>query len=163
MWRKAVRERKIHRAKAALAKHLYVLSGVFQERLISEHSSAYDMCETQMARLEEGTTYTLEQFTMEQSMQRAHVEAVLSEYADQTLRTVTSACTNALELLQVSSPPRLRRLFPAGAYQRKPRSSPAPASVHGKNHRHEFPRPSLLSAMVHTASRSCHRPVDARP
>eukprot|EP00873_Tetraselmis_striata_P045243 jgi/Tetstr1/465507/TSEL_010176.t1 len=99
VWRKAVREMKIHRAKAALAKHLYMLSPVFQERLGLEHSSAYDMCETRLHRMEKGVTYALGDFMTQQSMQRAQVEHRLVEYSDNTLQTVTGACSHALELL----------------------------------------------------------------
>ena len=99
-----MRNMKIQRAKTALTKHLYSLSFVFSERLVSEHSAAFDMCETRLHSLEKGTTYTLMSFVGRQDMQRMHVEQILAEYSERTLSTVMAACNHALELLQVRMP-----------------------------------------------------------
>eukprot|EP00854_Cymbomonas_tetramitiformis_P003966 gene3966-4937_t len=114
LWRKAVRRGKIGRVQKLLKKNLFLLNDVFQTSLLCTRS----LC-----------------FNLSQDDQRAMVKQELQTFSEETVETVSTACTRALELLEE----RLNGFYtkenegdPTATMMHSPRSSSITASVPGK-------------------------------
>ncbi|KAK3247052.1 hypothetical protein CYMTET_43439 [Cymbomonas tetramitiformis] len=135
LWRKAVRRGKIGRVQKLLKKNLFLLNDVFQTSLLCTRSLCFNLSQVRLHRVSSTTTYTLPDFCGAQDDQRAMVKQELQTFSEETVETVSTACTRALELLEE----RLNGFYtkenegdPTATMMHSPRSSSITASVPGK-------------------------------